>query len=270
MADRRAMIFDIQRSSFVDGPGSRTAVFFKGCNLRCAWCHNPEGQSPLSEELFYAEKCRGCGLCRNAWESVCPNGARLPCGREYSVEELLVECVRDKLFFDASGGGVTFSGGECMLQMDFLCELLMRCKEQGLHTAVDTAGHVPYESFERNLPYTDLLLYDLKCMDPQRHEAYTGVDNSMILGNLERLLKKGCSVWVRIPLIPSVNGTEEEMAAMRAFFERCGAPGRIELLPYHDMGGSKYRALGKEAKTFSVPSPTDVKRLRSYLPDDGE
>ena len=265
MTDRRAIIFDIQRNSYVDGPGVRTAIFFKGCHLRCAWCHNPEGQNPMPEEMFYENRCQRCGLCEQAMSFVCPNEARIRCGREYSVAELLAECEKDRLFFDTSGGGVTFSGGECMLQLDFLEELLKECKKRGIRTAVDTAGDLPYDAFERILPYTDLFLYDLKCMDPDRHVRYTGVGNHRILANLEKLLQTSVAVWVRIPLIPSVNDSEEEMQRIRDFFERCGKPESIELLPYHAMGEGKHRALGKTPHTFSVPTPQDVEYFRRLL-----
>ena len=262
MTDGKALIFDIQRNSFVDGPGIRTTVFFKGCNLRCEWCHNPEGQSPFPETLFYHERCKACGLCEKQEGAVCPNEARVLCGREYSVDELLSECLKDRMFFEVSGGGVTFSGGECMLKIDFLEEILKACKTHGIHTAVDTAGHVPYEAFERILPYTDLFLYDVKCINPERHKAFTGVDNGLILENLEKLLRSGRPVWVRIPLVPTVNDREEEMMAIRSFLNRCGLPERIELLPYHAMGEHKYGALGKDCRIFDQPSAETVERLK--------
>ena len=153
----KAMIFDIQRNSFVDGPGIRTTVFFKGCNLRCKWCHNPESQSFEKQMLFYKDKCTGCGKCREVCpnhlqscdfcgkcELYCPAEARKICGREYTSDEVLAEVIKDKAFYDNSGGGVTFSGGECMLQLDFLREILEKCKSAGIHTAVDTAGNVPW------------------------------------------------------------------------------------------------------------------------------
>jgi pyruvate formate lyase activating enzyme len=156
MNEPTAIIFDIQRNSYVDGPGIRTTVFFKGCNLRCTWCHNPESQSPLPE------------MMQNA-------GMGTECGKRQAVGEVMKEICKDKAFYDASGGGVTFSGGECMLQIDFLEEILKRCKQAGIHTAVDTAGHVPFACFERILPYTDLFLYDIKCCDRDKHLTYTGV-----------------------------------------------------------------------------------------------
>ncbi len=274
-----ATIFDIQRSSFVDGPGIRTTVFFKGCNLRCAWCHNPESQLATPELMVYGDKCIGCGKCLekcphdlNACELCgkcelyCPAEARRVCGKDYTAEELLAEILADKLFYDTSGGGVTFSGGECMLRLDFLCEMLQKCRENGIKTAIDTAGHVPFSHFERVLPYTDLFLYDVKSMDAQTHKQYTGVDNALILDNLARLLTRGARVWIRMPIIAGVNDTEEEMRALSDFLTRHGLPEKIELLPYHAMGESKSRALGRKPQLFSAPDKPKLDSLRALLP----
>ena len=267
-----ANIFDISRSSYVDGPGIRTTVFFKGCNLRCAWCHNPESQSPKTEMLFYKNRCTGCGKCKekcpNSLEKcdfcekcalLCPHDAREICGREYSLNEVVREIVKDKAIYENSGGGVTFSGGECMLQIDFLEELLNRCKFEGIHTAVDTAGHVPFQYFERIIPYTDLFLYDIKISDTEKHKKYIGVGNELILSNLDRLLSRGCRVIVRTPVIVGVNDLEEEIRAIKAIAR--GAEDH-ELLPYHAMGEHKYAALGKEAQRFEAPTKEQMEILR--------
>jgi pyruvate formate lyase activating enzyme len=274
----KATVFDIERNSYVDGPGIRTAVFFKGCNLRCAWCHNPESQSPKPQMMFYKNKCMGCGKCREKCphnlESCdlcgkcslfCPQDARDICGKEYTVDEVLKEVLKDKAFYETSGGGVTFSGGECMLQIDFLAELLKRCKENGIHTAVDTAGHVPFEFFERIIPYTDLFLYDVKCFDSDKHRQYTGVENQLILKNLKRLLAKSTPVWIRIPIIPTVNDTEEELQRIKEYLSSCGIPEKVELLPYHAMGEHKYAAIGKEMKMFSAPSKEKMTGLKKIF-----
>ncbi|MBQ9131439.1 MAG: glycyl-radical enzyme activating protein [Clostridia bacterium] len=274
MINTKAILFDIQRNSYVDGPGIRTTVFFKGCNLRCAWCHNPESQSAAPQMMFYQNKCVGCGKCKekcpNGLESCdlcgkctlyCPRDAREICGREYTAQEVLSTILKDKTFYENSRGGVTFSGGECMLQIDFLEELLKKCKENGIHTAVDTAGHVPYRQFERILPYTDLLLYDVKCFDDDKHRHYTGVGNELILENLKKLLKTEKPVWIRIPVIPGVNDTAEEMERINAFLDSCGAPERVELLPYHAMGEHKYAALHQGAQHFSPPSAELMRHL---------
>lgn len=252
----KGMIFDIIRSSFVDGPGIRTTVFFKGCNLRCEWCHNPESQSPRREIFFYKDRCTRCGRCDSLTvddESfLCFNDAKEICGREYTVDEVMSEVVKDTSYYDNSNGGVTFSGGECMLQTDFLCEILRRCKEKGIATAIDTAGHIPFESFEKVIPYTDLFLYDVKTMDCDAHKRYTGVDNRLILENLERLLKSNVPVWVRVPIVSGVNDSVEEMGKIKAFFDKNGYPEKIELLPYHAMGEHKYEALGRKTPSFTA------------------
>ena len=274
-----ATVFDIQKCSFVDGPGIRTTVFFKGCNLRCAWCHNPESQNAAPELLYYRDKCTGCGKCREK----CPNGlekcdlcgrceaycaadARRVCGKSYTADEILEMLLADKIFYETSGGGVTFSGGECLLYPDFLQEMLQRCKENGIHTAVDTAGHVPFAHFERVMPYTDLFLYDIKAMDAQTHRTYVGVDNALILQNLADLLQKGAKVWIRIPLIAGVNDSEREMRAVADFLQANGLPERVELLPYHALGESKAQALGREPRRFEAPEKAHVEYLKTLLP----
>jgi len=228
--------------------------------------------------MFYKNKCTGCGKCRekcpNSMEKCelcgkcalyCPHDARKLCGREYTVDEVMREIRKDRSFYESSEGGVTFSGGECMLQIDFLEKLLKKCKADGIHTAVDTAGHVPYESFERILPYTDLFLYDVKCFDNEQHKRYTGVANERILNNLQRLLALKKSVWVRIPIIPTVNDTEEELLNIKAFLDSCSSPAKIELLPYHALGEHKYAALGIDVHTFSVPSEEKLKKLKQFF-----
>ena len=274
----KALIFDVQRGSFVDGPGIRTTVFFKGCNLKCKWCHNPESQSPKKQILFYKQKCNGCGTCKKVCptalescdfcgncELFCPSSAREICGKTYTVAENYDEIAKDKEYYRTSCGGVTFSGGECMLQIDFLCEILKMCKENGIHTAVDTAGHIPWESFEKILPFTDLFLYDIKAMNDEIHKEYTGVTNTCILENLKKLLKSNVDVWVRIPIIPDVNDKEEEMKNVKAFFDINGYPEKIELLPYHMMGEHKYTALGRTTQKFEVPDKEKIEKLKNVV-----
>ena len=272
----KAMIFDIERNSYVDGPGIRTTVFFKGCNLSCAWCHNPESQSPHKQMMIHKDQCVGCGKCRevcpNHLESCdfcgrctlfCPHDVREICGKEYGVDEVLATVKKDRAYYENSGGGVTASGGECMLQIDFLEEFLRGCKGEGISTAVDTAGHVPFAFFERILPYTDLFRYDVKHMDPAAHKRYVGVDNALILENLGRLLSRGAPIWVRVPVIGGVNDTLEHMRAVRAFLDAHGKPQKVELLPYHAMGEHKYASLAREVQAFSVPSEEKMAELRN-------
>ena len=278
MSDLQVNRFDIVRSSFVDGPGIRTTVFFKGCNLRCAWCHNPESQAPVRQLMLYAEKCVQCGKCLQ----VCPHGlqacdlcgrcaercpaeARRLCGRSASVDEILATVLKDKSFYAASGGGVTCSGGECMLQIDALKALLQACRAEGIHTAVDTAGHVPFERFEAILPDTDLFLYDVKCYDAARHKQYVGEDNRLILENLARLLERGASVWVRIPVVVGVNDSRAEMESIRDFLRAHGGAERVDLLPYHAMGEHKYGALSMPMQAFSPPTEEQLADLRAVF-----
>lgn len=270
------LIYDIQRNSFVDGPGIRTTVFFKGCNLRCAWCHNPESQRPTKELMIFKSKCIGCGGCESLCDKqactacgkcteICPSGAREISGREYTVDEVMKEIKKDARFFAASGGGVTFSGGECMLQADFLVKCLRACHENGISTAVDTAGNVPYERFEKVLPHVDLFLYDIKCIDKEKHKRYTGACNELILENLKKLLAAGKRIYIRIPIIPTVNDTSDDVRRIKDFIDSIGNPEKIELLPYHTMGEHKYAALGKSCTSFPIPSEESMAKLRSIF-----
>lgn len=275
----KAQIFDVQRSSFVDGPGIRTTIFFKGCNLQCKWCHNPESQSFEKQMLFYADKCTHCGMCKQvckyalkqcdlcgACELYCTQEARKICGKDYTICELMEEIIKDKAFYETSGGGVTCSGGECMLQIDFLENLLRACKENGIHTAVDTAGHVSFERFERILSYTDLFLYDVKCWDSEIHKAYTGVGNELILENLSKLQSLGAKIWIRIPVIKGINDSVREMKKIHTFLEQNGGVEKVELLPYHKLGDNKKKALGLEASdNFETLSKDELQILEEIF-----
>ena len=275
--DTTGMVFDIAHSSFVDGPGLRTTVFFKGCNLRCDWCHNPESQNHAPCKMFYADKCIRCGACKSVCPSpkkcllcgrcgdVCPTGAVSVCGKRRSVRDILSEVLRDRDFYGLDGG-VTFSGGECMLQIDFLETLLKACKERELHTCVDTAGNVPFALFERVSPFTDLFLYDIKAVSPEKHLAWTGADNAQLLSNFKRLYALGVKILVRVPVIPERNGDMEEMRKIAEFL--AGYPEvPVELLAYHRLGESKYAGLGLSADrhNFTVPDKAYMdKRKRLF------
>ena len=272
------LLFDIERNSFVDGPGIRTTVFFKGCNLKCAWCHNPESQSFKPQMMFYRNKCTGCGKCKEVCPYhleqcdlcgkctlYCPVDARKVCGRKYTVDEVMAEVIKDKSFYENSGGGVTFSGGECMLQVDFLLELLKKCKENSIHTAVDTAGNVPWEYFERIMPYTDLFLYDVKCFTEELHIEGTKVSNKVILENLKKLSAEFAGqILVRIPVIPGFNDSEEEMRAIADHLKELLIT-KVELLPYHKMGEHKYEAAGMEFTEYSVPEKEIMERYQKLF-----
>lgn len=290
----KAIVFDVQRSSYVDGPGVRTTVFVKGCNLRCAWCHNPESQSAGPERMWYEDLCTRCGSCvvRCPEQAIsfdpdlgkpilhsemctlcgkcaafCLHDAIKLCGQEMTVAEIFREIGKDWLFYEATGGGVTISGGECMLRPDCVVELTKRCHDENIHVAVDTAGGVPWESFAKVLPYTDLFLYDIKCITPALHRQYTGVDNALILENYKRLLEHGCAVHVRVPMIPECSANDAEFAKICDFLHRY-PPDKVELLPYHAMGEGKYRALGRgEPMGFVAPTDAVLQRYRGMVAD---
>ena len=241
-----ATIFDIQRFSVHDGPGIRTTVFFKGCPLRCRWCHNPEGLHREPQLQYCAGDCIGCGRCGDRADLTsaerCPSGALRICGRNYSVDAVMEAVLRD-LDFYGDDGGITCSGGECLLQADFVAELLRRAKACGLHTAIDTCGYVPWSAFEKTRDVCDLYLYDIKCIDPILHRTHTGVDPARILDNLRRLSETNARIHLRVPVIPGFNDNEEELSAIAAIAAQIpDAP--VTLIPYHTLGASKYASLG--------------------------
>ncbi len=244
--ERTPLIFDIKRTSTVDGPGVRTAVFLKGCNLDCFWCHNPEGKRAEAEYAWFSEKCVDCGACRREGISAelgveqCPTQARKRYGERYTSDALMEILSADKDFYLATGGGVTFSGGECMLYPAFVAEVAKRCREQGISVAVDTAGNVPYASFERVLPYADIFLYDIKCLDPDLHHRGTGCGNERILANLEKLRQTEKRIIIRVPQIPGFNEGEEVARILQYCAARQLA---CEILPYHSFGEDKKHAL---------------------------
>ena len=274
---KKATVFDIQRFSVHDGPGIRTTVFMKGCPLRCMWCHNPEGLSCSCELQFFEEKCIGCGKCGRK-ESLsdadnCPSGALVVCGREMSSEDVLCEILKDKCFY-AEDGGVTFSGGECLLGADFVAEVLAAAKREGLHTAIDTCGMVRWQEIEKTLGVCDLYLYDVKCIDAVAHKKYTGVDNSLILENLKRLSDAGKEIWIRVPVIPDFNDSTEEMTAIAEFLLALPkAVRQVTLMPYHSLGASKYATLGLEYRYDTTKSISqdrleefrDIFRRRGFI-----
>ena len=251
------LIFDIKRCSTVDGPGIRTALFFKGCNLNCYWCHNPEGKAPEVRLAFFAEKCISCGACKKHCQfptkctkcvdctRFCPTHARKMYGKQYSITTLTEIVLADKPYYDATGGGVTVSGGECLLYPNFVASLAKKWQEMGISVAIDTAGSVPYAHFEAVLPYTSLFLYDIKCLDSALHKKGTGCDNKLILQNLERLIATGKEIRVRIPVIPDFNAGDE-VERVKHYCVQRDLP--YELLPYHAMGESKRQAM----QDFSV------------------
>ena len=264
-----ALTFNIQQFSTEDGPGIRTTVFMKGCPLRCAWCHNPEGASPHLDLMWYdarciaarecmrvcaenalklkssgmvidRQRCTLCGKCAQA----CPANALEIIGQAWNAHALLDELLKDKVFYETSGGGITFSGGEPLMQTDFLCEILPHCKKAGLHIALDTCGAVSSERYERVIQWIDLVLFDLKIFDSAKHQQATGVGNELILNNARLLASRGIPMWIRTPIIP---GYTDDLANIKAIarFIHAELPTvtRWDLLAYTNLGKPKYHRL---------------------------
>jgi pyruvate formate lyase activating enzyme len=274
-------IFNIMRFAVNDGPGIRTTVFLKGCPLACAWCHNPEGLSIGHEVAYRQERCAHCGACIEACPEhalsegltgvqraqdlcvacgtcagACVTTAREEMGREITVAAMLREVLKDRVFYEESGGGVTFSGGEPLLQYEFLLEALAACRKADLHTAVETTGFASWDKVRSLIPLTGLFLYDLKLMDGERHRRFTGVPNARILENLRDLAGTGAPVTVRIPLVPGVNDDEENIRAVAQFVADLGTVPPVHLLPFHAGASGKYRALGMEYTMEGMRSPS--------------
>lgn len=247
-------IFQIQRFCTHDGPGMRTTVFMKGCGLKCQWCHNPEGIAWEKQLMKNPKTCISCGLCQGTlWEN-CPAGSLRQIGQDIEASALCDLVMRDAPFY-GEDGGVTFSGGECMLQADFLAEAMALLHGKGVSSVVDTAGFVPPSAYEKVLPYCNHFLFDVKMADREKHIRYTGRDNDLILENLRLLSQKGCRLWIRIPVIGGINDSEEEIRAIGRILSRLPSPPeRVELLPYHDMGREKCSQLGRDYP-LSSPSP---------------
>ncbi|MBV7273644.1 glycyl-radical enzyme activating protein [Clostridiaceae bacterium UIB06] len=278
---KHATVINIQKYSVHDGPGIRTTVFFKGCPLKCWWCHNPESQNPGHEIMFFEERCTNCGVCikrcpQKAVEvqekypktdeskctlcgkctDFCPNSAKEYVGKDITAQELMKEIIKDEVFYDESGGGVTFSGGEPLVHIDFLNEILKLCRERGIHTTLDTSGFVKWEKLEEIADKIDLFLYDIKLMNNERHLKYTGVENVNILRNLKKLSDKGCNIYIRMPIISGINDDDENINEAIKFVSSLNIL-QVNLLPYHKMGMDKYRRLKMQYNLTGMEKPSN-------------
>lgn len=281
-------LMDVKPFAVHDGPGIRTTLFLKGCPLKCVWCHNPEGISRTPQLAFYAHKCVHCGECAavcprgahrmregrheffpepcnacGACERVCPGGALRLFGRKISVGQAVEILLKDRLFYEESGGGVTLSGGEPLLQSAFCREVLAEMKKEGIHTAVDTCGFVRWEAFEQVLPVTDLFLYDLKHTDSAQHRKLTGQGNELILENLRKLSGRKARIEVRIPLVPGCNDSPENVRRTGELLENLSVE-KVRLLRCHSLARSKYAALGM-SDTIPVLEAMPEDRLREII-----
>lgn len=280
--DLEGLVSNIERGSTLDGPGIRTVVFLKGCPLSCPWCHNPETIGPAAQPLWESRLCEGCGRCVAACPSkslelngdgmhfpfdacrtcdmpctkACPNDALRVCGESMDVEKVLGTIQRDARFHAESGGGVTFSGGEPLAQADFVTELAKRCRDRGIHTALDTSCQASWSTMSRVLPWTNLLLSDVKLFDSRRHEELTGVPSEGILDNLRRADAAGCTIWIRRPVVPGVNDSPEDMEATAAFAATLQHLERFELLPFNPLAGLKYRKIGRPFGLHATEAPS--------------
>jgi len=280
MSARQGLIFDIQRYSIHDGPGIRTLVFLKGCPLRCLWCSNPEGQEEKLELVFRRTLCIGCGACVDVcssgairWQDtrieidrgkctlcgectgVCPSEALSILGRWMTVDRVLEEVERDRVFYEASQGGITVSGGEPCMQACFTEALLKACKAGGIATAVETCGYASWHSIERVIQYADFVLYDIKQLDDLRHQQFTGVSNRLILENARRIADLGFPLAIRYPVIPGFNDDPKEMEALFDFTKTLRGMKHLDLLPYHRLGESKYAMLGRNYPLGKLKPP---------------
>ena len=284
-------VFDIQRGSYHDGPGLRTVVFLKGCNECCFWCQNPESQSSKAEILYYQNRCIGCGACviacvekahrivdgihvfeRGKCRScgkcadACCTEALQRSGHLRKVDSVMEELLLDIESFEMSGGGVTISGGEPLLQIDGVEELLCKLYSRGIHTAIETAGNVPWKSFERILPYINLIFLDLKHADTKMYRKYAGSGNEQIVQNLSKLGVSGVRTIIRTPVIPGVNDSEEDILQIAEIVKEKGLK-RLELLPFHKLGSSKYHALGREyrAENLNIPEKEKIQAFNAVI-----
>jgi pyruvate formate lyase activating enzyme len=256
-------VIEIARASREDGPGLRTVVFFKGCPLSCIWCHNPEAISPEQEIFLSPERCIQCGNCANG--KSCFTFARQEAGRKFESDELIKIVLEDTAYYEASSGGVTFSGGEPCMHMDYLHRILYELKRAGVHTTIETCGYFDFGEFERKLlPWLDLVLYDIKIIDREKHKKYTGAYNDLIIDNFRRLLGARVAVLPRVPLVPGITATEENLCNIARFF-RESRVNECEFIAYNPSGIKKRQMLRKERPADLLDAPLSVEEERKWI-----
>jgi len=293
----KAYVSNIQRFSVHDGQGIRTTIFLLGCPLRCKWCQNPETLNSKPVIMMNQGLCAECGACMNACPqraisldeqgimitdnqqcnycfectAACYFNARQVSGRQYTSDELFHDVIKDKEFYLSSGGGVTISGGEPTMHTDYCCQLFKMLKEQGIHAAIETCGYTKWESFERLIPVADLFLYDIKLFDENKHKKWTGVSNELILENLIKLDQANQNIIIRIPLIPTVNDDEAEFMKIIGFVKKLQAVEEVHILPFHQLGSSKYKLVGKLYDLEDLPEENNdrVEKCKNIALDAG-
>ncbi|MBT6604727.1 glycyl-radical enzyme activating protein [Candidatus Bathyarchaeota archaeon] len=286
------LVFDIKHFAVHDGPGIRTTVFVKGCPLRCMWCHNPESLTSEPQLMFTPSRCIGCGYCMKICDhgahitvngahevdwtkceacgkcaAECYSGALEIAGREVSVDEVMEAVLKDKVFFENSKGGMTISGGEPLSQPEFTVEVFRRAKENGIHTSLDTSGYAAWSVIEKVIEHVDLVLYDIKQMDSERHKEYTGVSNELIIENLKKIDTKDIPIWVRIPTIPGLNDDEDNFRKIGELLSLLKHLERVDILRYHKLAESKYEHTGQDyrLKGMNTPEKDEVEHLKDIL-----
>jgi len=291
---KSALIFNIQKFSVHDGPGIRTTIFFKGCPLACQWCHNPESQPSEQEVVHHSNRCTSCGSCAKSCSQQalllveghvvydgsrcthcgvcaesCYNNAREVVGTRYTVPQLMTEILKDRPFYEQSGGGVTLSGGEVMTHIDFVQDLIKVCKQEGISVAIDTCGYASPDHFSRIWGNVDVFLYDIKLMDAKEHQHYTGQDNTLILENLKMLSSYGATIRLRLPLIEGINTDDEHIHQVLDFIASLKI-GFIHLLPYHDMATGKYEKwkIKCPPEKFCAPSNKRLEEIREIFTEN--